>query len=80
MNLTISIDEETIKAARIRAIRQGRSVNEVLREYLRRYARAELGGARLDDLYAQVDEKLSQSKRHKRDWSREDAYDHARIS
>lgn len=37
-NLTISVDDETLKRARIRAIEQGESVNRVLAERLREYA------------------------------------------
>jgi plasmid stability protein len=37
-NLTIAIDDEILKQARIRAIEQGTSVNAVLRDYLANYA------------------------------------------
>jgi plasmid stability protein len=37
-NLTIAIDDEVLKQARIRAIEQGTSVNAVLRDYLASYA------------------------------------------
>lgn len=37
-NLTIVVDEETLKRARIRALEQGTSVNAVLREFLEGYA------------------------------------------
>lgn len=37
-NLTITVDEETLRRARIRAIEEGSSVNAVLRDYLSRYA------------------------------------------
>lgn len=33
-NLTITIDEQVLRRARIRAVAQGTSVNAVLREYL----------------------------------------------
>ncbi len=39
-NLTITIDEETLKKARIRALEQNTSVNRILREYLEVYAGA----------------------------------------
>lgn len=39
-NLTISVDEETLKRARIRAIERGESVNRVLAQHLRDYASA----------------------------------------
>lgn len=37
-NLTIVVDEETLKKARMRALKEGTSVNGVLREYLECYA------------------------------------------
>ncbi len=37
-NLTIVVNEETLKKARIRALEEGTSVNAVLREYLEAYA------------------------------------------
>lgn len=49
-NLTITVDPETLKRARIRAIEEGTSVNRVLGHHLRAYAggapeRAAEGGA-----------------------------------
>ncbi len=37
-NLTIVVDAETLKRARIRALEEGTSVNAVLREFLEGYA------------------------------------------
>lgn len=37
-NLTIVVDEQTLKRARIRALEEDTSVNAVLREYLEGYA------------------------------------------
>jgi plasmid stability protein len=37
-NLTITVDEQTLKKARIRALEEGTSVNAVLRDYLESYA------------------------------------------
>lgn len=37
-NLTISLDEEIIKEARVRAIREGTSVSAKVREFLQQYA------------------------------------------
>jgi plasmid stability protein len=37
-NLTITVDEETVKRARIRALEEGTSVNALLRDYLEEYA------------------------------------------
>lgn len=37
-NLTLSVDEETLRRARIRALQQGTSVNSLVRDYLARVA------------------------------------------
>ena len=37
-NLTITVNEETVKRARIRALEEGTSVNALLRDYLEDYA------------------------------------------
>lgn len=37
-NLTITIDDEVLKKARIKALEQGTSVNAILREYLESYS------------------------------------------
>ena len=48
-NLTIAVDEGTLKRARMRALEEDTSVNAVLREYLEEYAgrrRSQLEAAR----------------------------------
>lgn len=52
-NLTITVDEEALKRARIRALEEETSVNAVLREHLEEYAgvrreRREAGGKLLE--------------------------------
>ena len=37
-NLTITVDDEALKRARIRALEQGTSVNAILRDFLEAYA------------------------------------------
>ncbi len=37
-NLTIAIDDDLLRRARIRALEQGHSVNALLREYLKSFA------------------------------------------
>ena len=37
-NLTITVEEESLKKARMRALSEGTSVNSLLREYLESYA------------------------------------------
>ncbi|EAR23426.1 hypothetical protein [Nitrococcus mobilis] len=81
MNLTISVSDDIVKAARMRALEQGTSVNEVLRQFLTRYA--DVGQQRsgaLHDLFQDVDASLADRERlGGRNWRREDAYDDARF-
>ena len=74
-NLTINVDEEVLRRARIRALEQGTSVNKVLGEYLRAYA----GIARLSEA---VEGALSMAARTDsvsvpggRTWRREDLHE-----
>jgi len=39
-NLTLSIDDKVLQAARIRAVQEGTSVNEICRKAIEAYARA----------------------------------------
>lgn len=51
MNLTITVDDETLKRARIRALEEDTSVNALVRSFLEAYAGgAERRQAAIDDL------------------------------
>jgi hypothetical protein len=72
-NLTIVIESDTLKRARMRALEEGTSVNAVLRDYLADYAgmKAQKDQA-VNDLL-----RLSQrakTKRGNRRWTREDLH------
>ena len=58
-NLTISVNDEVLKRARIRALEENRSVNAILNQYLEHYAQTE-------DLNAQtpVENALSRGRGH----------------
>ncbi len=73
-NLTVVIDDATLKKARLRALEEGASVNQILRNFLEAYAgvdREQL--AALDDLMA-----LSRSARSRHRgaarWSRDELH------
>lgn len=76
-NLTISVDEEVLKRARIRALEEDTSVNAVLGRFLKEYARVEETRRRrlaaLDKLLKIADE--SPIDRGGRRWSRDELYD-----
>ena len=81
-NLTITVDPETLKRARVRAIERGETVNAFLADQLRRYAEDESEEARQQDTAARLIE-LSKSlggDSQGRAWSREDLYDDRRVS
>lgn len=73
-NLTISVDNEVLKKARIRALEQNTSVNAILREFLESYAglRSEQDRAvsRLIDL-----SNASKSRRGDWQWNRDELYE-----
>ncbi|MGA7877555.1 MAG: hypothetical protein WCA08_17980 [Desulfoferrobacter sp.] len=73
-NLTITVDRQTLKKARLRAIEQGTSVNAVLREFLEAYAglRSERTKA-LQEIIALSS--ISASRRGDRVWSRDDLHE-----
>lgn len=48
-NLTITIDPALLRLARVRAVREGTSVNAILRDYLQGYAVEQESNARLAD-------------------------------
>lgn len=74
-NLTITVDAQTLKRARMRALEEDTSVNAVLREYLEEYA-----GIRQEQLEAarRILEDARKGRRFRsggRTWTREDAYE-----
>lgn len=46
-NLTLSVDDELLRAARVRAVSEGTSVNEICRKAIEAYARADSAEERL---------------------------------
>ncbi len=75
-NLTITVDEETVKRARIRALEEGTSVNALLRGYLEEYSgvRRERREA-LDRILASSRASASGSGPDGRTWTRDEIYE-----
>ena len=74
-NLTLAIDADLLQRARIRAVREGTSVNAVVRDYLRAYA----GSAEVSEARRHLVE-LSRgasagSGRRGRQWTRTDLHE-----
>jgi hypothetical protein len=74
-NLTITIDEATLKKARLRALREGVSVNQLLRDFLESYVgvRSEQAAA-LENLIALSKSAKSRHRGGKR-WSRDELHE-----
>lgn len=76
-NLTISVDDEVLKRARIRALEEDTSVNAVLAHYLTVYARADelrrRRQAALDALLALAEH--CQAGRETRTWTRDELHE-----
>lgn len=74
MNLTIVVDDDILKRARIRAIEENTSVNAVLRAYLATYAGA---GRRREEACERLLalSRASRSRRGGAVWSREDLHE-----
>jgi hypothetical protein len=75
-NLTITVDDGTLKQARMRALEEDTSVNAVLREYLEEYAgrrREQLEATRR--ILASSRDSASRSGPGGRGWTREELYE-----
>lgn len=73
-NLTIAVDDDVLKRARLRALEQGTSVNAILREHLEKYAG---GNAEQVAAMRRFLDFAGKSKAGSggEKWSREDVYD-----
>ena len=75
-NITLSIDDALLQAARVRAVKEGTSVNEICRQAIERYARRrEDRLARYLELQARIDADPGVSGPQLPRESREELYD-----
>jgi hypothetical protein len=81
-NLTITVDEETLRRARARALEQGTSVNAILSEHLARFARLrDVQAEAIDELFALASRNRRAGgakrgkRRGKRTWTRADLHE-----
>ena len=76
MNLTLSIDEETLKRARMRAVTEDTSVNAVVRDFLATYASGwQERREAMDRILTLALNSTAGSGPEGRTWTREDTYD-----
>ena len=73
-NLTITVDEDVVKKARIRALEQGTSVNAVLREYLEAYAGVSQSHETAVDALLALS-RAAKSRRGSRTWTRDELHE-----
>ena len=74
-NLTLAIDEDLLRRARIRALEQGTSVNAVVREFLESYAGSADRARNMRRFLDLAAETRAGSRGWSRQWRREDLYD-----
>jgi plasmid stability protein len=73
-NLTLAIDDDVLRRARIRALEQGTSVNAVVREYLEVYAGLDRNRGLLGDLVDLANTVDSGKDGSGREWTRDELY------
>lgn len=64
MNITLSVDEQVVRQARDAAKKMGKSLNQVIRDYLEQLA----GSARRSQQWAQFEARCLQSSAQLRGW------------
>ena len=72
--LTLSVDADVLRRARIRSLERNESVNKYLSDMLERYAGPDQQDV-VESLLALADSRPAGSGEHGRGWSREDLYD-----
>lgn len=74
-NLTLAIEDDLLRRARVRAAEQGTSVNAVVREHLEDYAGRERGKAAMGKFLRVAARSVAASGGDGQSWTREDLYD-----
>ena len=74
-NLTLAIDDELLRRARIRALESGTSVNAAVRDFLVSYTRTSQQDATVRTLIALAADSDASSGEAERSWTRADIYE-----
>lgn len=74
-NITITLDADLLRRARIRALEEGTSVNAVIREHLKQWAGEAPYGEPIDALLNAARASRSGSGPKGRTWRRDDLYE-----
>lgn len=74
-SLTLSIDEELLRRARIRALELGTSVNTLVRDFLESFAERDQAQWAMDEIVAMAKQSRASSGPGGRSWTRDDIYE-----
>lgn len=74
-NLTLSIDDELLKRARIRALERDTSVNSVVRDYLREFAKEPPQRSQMKEFLDWAKSVHAGSGPEGRTWTRDELYE-----
>jgi hypothetical protein len=74
-NVTLTVDEEILRRARIRALEMGTSVNALVREYLGRLAGRSTAAEGIAEFFKATQGAGAGSGPAGRTWTRDDLYD-----
>lgn len=74
-NLTVTVNDQVLRRARIRALEQGTSVNAVVSQYLERFAGMGATAEALSGFLELADRSTAASGPDGRTWRREELYD-----
>lgn len=78
-NLTIVVDDEILRRARIRAVERGTSVNAAVAEYLTSYAGSSRAANAMTTFIELADAAEGGSGASGRTWTRDELYDRPRL-
>lgn len=73
-NVTIRVDEQTLRRARIRALQEGTSLNGVVREFLASYAGGDEEMEARQHLISLANDAAIDGRLDEREWVRDDLY------
>ena len=74
-NLTLAVDDELLRRARIKALERGTSVNGLVRRYLEDFAGPPPARAAMESFLARAAESTASSGPGGRTWTRDELYD-----
>ena len=74
-NLTLTVDEDTLRMARIRALELGTSVNALVREYLKQLAGHSTAAEGVAEFFEATKGAGAGSGAEGRSWSRDELYE-----